>query len=167
MSGLRRSRAWRWLAVLAAVAVLGLGVSALFFAHWSEVRTVGPEVASSALADAIEEAGGGPAYLVISDTGTVSVRRELEGSEPAPLSKLNLLTWQPKEGRLLRVGFPFWFVRAKMTDSLNLGTLTSVLVGDWKNLDLRVSEDDLALRGPGLILDHTSADGTRVLLWTE
>jgi len=68
---------------------------------------------------------------------------------------------------MVRVGFPYWFVRMKMTDSLNLGTLTSVLARDWEHLDLSVSERDLERRGPGLVLDQQTERGARIVLWTE
>jgi hypothetical protein len=77
------------------------------------------------------------------------------------------VAWDPGHERLLRIDFPFWFVRLKMSRALNLGTFTSVLAQDWQTLDLKVAEDDLQRRGPGLILDIASADGALLLLWTE
>ncbi|MEE8586279.1 MAG: hypothetical protein V3T83_15650 [Acidobacteriota bacterium] len=65
------------------------------------------------------------------------------------------------------MGVPFWFVRLKMTESLNLGTITSALAGDWGNLDLKVSVEELERRGAGVVLNHRLEDGTRILLWTE
>jgi hypothetical protein len=60
-----------------------------------------------------------------------------------------------------------WFVRVKMSGGLDLGTLTSLLAGDWQHLDVSVSLRDLERRGPGLVLDHARADGARIVLWTE
>ena len=161
----------RWLAPLAVgfalVAVAGLGVSALMFARWSDLQVVTAAEASVAFADTLSELGGDPPYLEVSPGGEVSVRRELEKPMRHRLRALHVLAWEPRGGRLVRVDFPFWFVRVKMTRAINLGTLTSALAGDWQNLDLRVSADDLARRGPGLILDETFADGRRILLWTE
>lgn len=162
-------RAWwvrplTWLAIFAAVM---LALSAIVFTGWSEVETVRSDVASTRFADAIDGCGGGPAYVQISPEGTVSVRRELEASEPSNLRTLHLLTFGPGSDRLLHVEFPFWFVRLKTGDTINLGTFVSVLTGDWQNLDLRVAPRDLALRGPGLVLDHTREDGMRIALWTE
>ena len=166
-----RSRKWQWIgiaaAVLAALAVAGIGVSALMFSRWSEVRAVSAEEAAAAFVAAVAEAGGGPPYLEISETGTVAVRRELERGEPVELRTLHLLAWDPDAARMVRVGFPYWFVRMKMTDSLNLGTLTSVLARDWEHIDLSVSEQDLERRGPGLVLDQRTESGARIVLWTE
>ena len=106
-------------------------------------------------------------YLTIAADGTVEVDRTLEQSPVKQLAALHLLAYEPNAGRLVRVRFPFWFVKVKTTHQLNLGTLVSALSSDWDNLNLNVTEDDLAERGPGLVLDHTRADGGRIILWSE
>ncbi len=161
----------RWVGKLAlgiiGLAVLGLGVSALMFSRWSEIHEVSAEEADQAFTEILADLGDPPAYLEVLSGGEVLVRRELEGSEPVALEALHLLAWDPDAGRMLRVAFPFWFIRVKMTDSINLGTLTSALAGDWRNLDLSVSEQDLQRLGTGLVLDQRSDDGARILLWTQ
>ncbi|MFQ5669105.1 MAG: hypothetical protein ACE5HD_01140 [Acidobacteriota bacterium] len=152
---------------LGVLAVGGLGVFWFLLESWSDLQTATSEAAGRAFADSLARAGGGIPYLEIAAAGDVQVHRELEREAPVSLRTLHLLVWQPDSGRLLRIAFPFWFVRAKMTRSLNLGTLASALARDWKHLDLRVTEDDLERRGPGLVLDQTRADGARILLWTE
>jgi len=151
----------------ALVAVAGLRASSLIFARWSDLQVVTPAGASVAFADTLSELGGDPPYLEVSPGGEVSVRRGLGKPTRRRLRALHVLAWEPRGGRLVRVEFPFWFVRVKMTRAINLGTLTSALARDWRNLDLRVSAEDLARRGPGLILDETLADGRRILLRTE
>ena len=91
----------------------------------------------------------------------------MERPKPVALCTLHLLAWEPKGSRLLRMSFPFWFVRIKMSETFNLGTLTSALASDWEHLDLKVTEHDLQKRGPGIVLDHQRPDGARILLWTE
>ncbi len=135
--------------------------------NWSEVGTATGTDAERAFGEALAEAGNSAPYLEISAEGTVQIHRELEGDTPLSLETLVVLAWEPEGERLVRVDLPYWFVRMKMTDSLNLGTLLSVLAKDWRNLDLRVAERDLELRGPGLLLDHTSLDGARILLFTK
>lgn len=153
-------------AILAAAA-LGIGASALMLSLWSDLRPASAEEAERAFDAAVAEAGGGPAYLEVSGGGEVLVRRDLERPRPASLRTLHLLAWEPGRARLLRIDFPFWFVRMKMSDTLNLGTLTAALARDWDSLDLSVAERDLERRGPGLVLDQRRPDGARLLLWTE
>ena len=166
--GTQRKRwALRALLLLGVLGILGGGGFAVLFSTWSELEEASPAQAADAFAEALGRAGGGAAYLEISAAGEVSVRRELEGETPAELAKLHLLAWQPARQRLVRIAFPYWFVRVKLTRSLNLGTLTTALARDWDNLDLRVTEEDLARRGHGLVLDHERLDGSRILLWNE
>lgn len=157
----------KFLIGLAVFALVMMGLSFWTLSRWSELETVPPGDAEQAFTEAIAEAGGGPAYVEISADGGVVAHRELEGPEPVSLNLLNVLAWNPEKTKLLRVGFPFWFVRLKMSDTLNLGTFVSVLARDWENLDLRVSERDLERLGPGVVLDHRLPDGRRILLWTE
>ncbi|MGD8375225.1 MAG: hypothetical protein PVF68_03720 [Acidobacteriota bacterium] len=164
-------RRWRWLGwvlvILGSLAVAGISISGYLFSRWSEVLPADSAGAEAAFRDARERAGGGPAYVEILPTGQVRVRRELEGTERRPFASLHLLAWDPEAARLVRIAFPFWFVRMKMNDAVNLGTITTALAGDWRHLDLRVSVRDLERRGPGIVLDHEMDDGSRVLLWTS
>ncbi len=166
---LRRKKRWvgSLLLGLVVAGVAGLGIFGLMLSSWSEAATLTGADAERAFSEALVEAGGGAPYLEISAEGKVQIHRELEGDAPLPLETFVVLAWEPESERLLRVDFPYWFVRLKMTDSLNLGTLLSFLARDWKNLDLRVAERDLELRGPGLLLDHTRSDGARILLFTK
>ncbi|MCP3914490.1 MAG: hypothetical protein GY711_02910 [bacterium] len=149
------------------VAAVGFTVAMTMFSSWSDVRSLDAAGAESSIAEVLSGPAGGPAYLSLAADGTVHVDRSLESEQAVKISSLNLMTWQPAEGRLARIDFPFWFVRAKLTDQVNLGTLTSIMARDWENLDLRVTEDDLVARGPGLVLDHTREDGARLILWME
>lgn len=141
--------------------------SSYLLGRWSELRPAGADEAERAFAAARVAAGDGPPYLEITQTGGVQVHREREHADPAALESLDLLAWDPDRGKLLRISFPFWFVRLKMSDTVNLGTLTTALARDWRKLDLKVSVEELRRAGPGIVLDHRLAGGGRVLLWTR
>jgi len=162
-----RPLAWKVVALLLVLGAAGFGLFLVTLGRWSDVRTMSPAGAAAAFDDVLAGLGGGPPYVEIDAAGTVSVHREQEQDEPTPLETLYLLSWEPGPERLARVAFPFWFVRLKTTDELNLGTLTTALAGDWENLALSVTTDDLERRGPALVIDHARTDGGRILLWTE
>jgi len=163
-----RKRAWLiLLAVIGILAAALLGVSALLLSRWSDLRKATPQEAETAFAAALAGMESRSLYLEVSRDGTVHVHRELEQAVPSDLRTLHVLAWEPSTARLLRLDFPFWFVRLKMNRTLNLGTLGSVLARDWGSLDLQVSEDDLSRRGPGLVLAHALPNGARILLWTR
>ncbi len=163
----RRGRRWlpRLLIGIAIFALVMMSLSTVMLSQWTELRTATAFDAERAFEAAV--AGTAQPYLEIEEDGTVHVHRELEGPEPVTLLALHVLAWEPEQDRLLSVRFPWWFVRMKMSSVLNLGTLTSVMARDWGNLDLRVTDEDMERLGPGVVLDHRTADGTRILLWTE
>ena len=168
----RRRSPWPWVAGFAGLALLGIGIAAVLFVGWTDLRDASTQEASVAFAEALAVAGsGGPQtatpYLYIDDAGQVQVRRELEAATPIDLQALHLLAWDPHDDKLLRVDFPYWFVRVKMNDTINLGTMTTALSGDWEHLELTVSVGELRRRGAGVVLDHTRQDGVRLLLWSE
>lgn len=171
----RRGRRWlpRILIGVAIFALVMMGISTLMLSQWTDFRTATAFDADRAFSSAVElaVAGDGAAtaqpYLEITEDGTVHVHRELEGPEPVTLLGLHVLAWEPDHGRLLSVRFPWWFVRLKMSSAFNLGTITSAMAHDWGNLDLRVTDEDMERLGPGVVLDHRTADGARILLWTE
>jgi hypothetical protein len=154
--------------VLLAIFVLGMGgAGLLMLARWSELESVSAEDAERAFAENLALAGERPAYVEVTAGGVVRVHRELDGSEPKDLNTLHVVAWEPEDMQLLTVAFPFWFVRMKMSEHFNLGTLLSGLRQDWSHLDLKITEEDLQRHGRGLVLDHRLEDGRRVLLWTE
>jgi hypothetical protein len=166
-----RKRRWRWAAwgalVFAILAVTGIQIALTMFSRWSEVRNLSSEDAAREFSIALNRAGGGTPYVEIAPGGGVIVHRDQENDELTPLATLHLLAWEPDSGKLVRIDFPFWFIRVKMNDTINLGTITSALAGDWENLDLEVSVDELERRGPAVVIDHTLPEGSRILLWTE
>jgi len=168
----RRSPWWWWAGGFLGLALLGMGVAAILFLSWTDLHEANPRAARAAFAEALALAGrSGPqaatAYLYLDEAGQVQVRRELESDPPSDLRTLHLLAWDPHDDRLLRVDFPYWFVRVKMNDTINLGTMTTALSGDWQHLELKVSVGELRRRGAGVVLDHTRQDGMRLLLWSE
>lgn len=168
MTAEKRKRRWVLpLAAFAIFAVVMASLSLFTLSSWGDLRTVEPAEAQRIFSETLTRLGPRPPYIEIARDGTVRVNRDQERQVPSELEVLHLLANDPASARLVEVGFPFWFVRLKVSRTFNLGNLTSFLTGDWENLDLTVTEDDLALRGPGLVLDHTTADGKRIVLWTE
>jgi hypothetical protein len=163
---------WAVVAVIGLLALLGVGVATVMFSHWTTLRAASPPQAAQAFAAVQRRVASwgveaGQPYLHVDAQGQVLVERRLEHDPPAQLQALHLLAWDPASQQLLDVSFPWWFVRLKMNDTINLGTFTTALSGDWHHLDLTVSTGELRRRGPGIVLDHVRADSTRILLWSE
>lgn len=157
----------RALIALAIAALLGVSVFGVLLTSWTELREVPAAEAQPAIEEVLGAVAEQRAYIFITPDGDVEVRRELELPEPADLRTLHVVGWEPRHERLADVAFPMWFVRMKMSSGLDFGTLASFIAGDWENLDLSISLEDLERRGPGLILDLRRPDGARLVLWTE
>lgn len=163
-----KRRRWlgRLIIIVAVLAALGLALSAALFSAWSESEPADEAAATAAFAAALAGCEDPRPYLWVEAGGAVRVDRGLEEPVPSALGFLHLLLWDAGSEQLLRIDLPWWFVRMKFTRSMNLGTLTTALAGDWEHLDLRVSDRDLEHRGPGLVLDHRPSGGRRLMLWT-
>lgn len=75
---------------------------------------------------------------------------------------LNVLAFDPDEGRAVRVEIPFWLLRLKMR-----GTRVGIGGNNVDLEDLKLSVEDLERYGPTLIVDHKGRSGERVLVWTQ
>ncbi len=160
----------RWiltfLLIFGTIAILGLTTSAFMFRGWSDLTTVTQDEADRKFLATKSRIGGRPSLIHIGD-GRVQMRQELLGPQPSEIRSLSVLVWEKSKSKLLRTDFPFWFVRLKMNDTVNLGTITSALVKDWDNLNLKISVEELERFGPGVVLDHRMKNESRILLWTE
>ena len=80
----------------------------------------------------------------------------------ASLSRLHVLAWDPKDGKLAQVSIPFWFLRLK-SGPIEFSSYTA----GWGDQGVDLSPEEIERHGPGIILDTTSQNGARVLLWAE
>jgi hypothetical protein len=72
------------------------------------------------------------------------------------------MAFDPDDGRVVTLTIPFWLLRLKMRGA------TIDLNGRSMDLeDLRLTVEDLERFGPTLIVDFTSPDGERVLVWSQ
>ena len=89
-------------------------------------------------------------------------QRAQSSSSTAKLETLHILVWDSEDERLARIAVPFWFLRMK-SDPIEFSAYASGM--DDEGVDLR--PEDIEKYGPGIILDTTSPDGERVLLWAQ
>lgn len=76
---------------------------------------------------------------------------------------LNIMAFDPRDERVIRMDLPFWLLRLKMRGG-------RIDVGGGRNMDLaklRLTVEDLERYGPTLILDQKDTDGARVLIWSQ
>lgn len=79
-----------------------------------------------------------------------------------PPKTLNIMAFDPREEKVVRLELPFWILRLKSGGArFDIGR---------SNVDLermRLTVEDLERYGPILILDQKDTDGSRVLVWSQ
>jgi hypothetical protein len=160
---------WVWVVLaIVVIGVLGIvamaGVGLYFFSQHVDTRAASPTNAAHDF-EQVKERFTGQKPLIELDAHGRFLRSHTDRNPPAhakPPESINVLAFDPDEGRIVQVNIPFWLVRMKMR-----GT-TIDLNGNHMNLeDLRITVEDLERFGPTLIIDHSNTSGERVLVWSQ
>ena len=162
-------KTWIWVIVgIAVVVVLGLvaaaGVGFYFVSQHIETKQITPAAAAQEF-EAVKAAftNQKPIIELNREGGFMKAHtdRPAAAHEITP-DQLNILAFDPSDGRIVRFSLPFWLLKMKA------GNATIDLNGNRMDLeDLRLTVEDLERLGPALIVDHKAADGERVLVWSR
>jgi hypothetical protein len=164
-----RLKAWIW--VVIAVVVIGVlcvvaiaGVGLYFFSQHVETRSASPANAAHDF-EQVKARFAGQKPLVELDEHGRYLRSNTDRTAPPnvrPPESINVMAFDPGDGRIVRLSIPFWLVRMKMRGA------TIDLNGKHMDLeDLRLTAEDLERFGPTLIVDHKNTTGERVLVWSQ
>ena len=167
MSSKRRNWLWIILGVFIVLIFVGIGAIIATTAWVSQNLTITEASGDAALKEfdevrarfssrppLLEMRNGRPAYTA--------------GAPPtaspaaASVERLHVLVWDPDENRLANISVPFWFLRLK-SGPIEFSSYASGLDHEGVNL----KPEEIERHGPGIILDATSADGERFLLWAQ
>jgi hypothetical protein len=148
--------------VLLMCALIGLGVFGLL--AWRAVTIEDATHADAERRIASIRAGiSSKAPLVeIDDDGRLVRMASAGEATGSPVARLRGLAWRAADRRLVSVDSPFWFVKLK-------GPAAAFVLEDT-GLDLErlgLTPAMLEHFGPAVIVDHTSRDGSRLLIWTQ
>ena len=163
-----RVRTWIWiivgvvaLCILGAIAMAGVGLY-LFTQH---IDTHSATAASAARDfDEIKQRLSGQAPLIELDDRGRYLRSNTDRKPAAtarPPESLYVLAFDPDDERVVKVSIPFWLLRLKMQGTVDFNGRKMDLE------DLKLTVEDLERFGPTLIVDHRSASGERVLVWSQ
>ena len=76
---------------------------------------------------------------------------------------MNIIAFDARDERVVRMDIPFWLLRLKMHGTL----INAHGSGNIDLAKLKLTVEDLERFGPTLIVDHRDADGSRVLVWSQ
>jgi len=160
-------KTWVWV-VIAIVAAGIIGVIALAAAGLWFVRShvnVQPSTVAAATTDlqAIRDRFASQKPLIeLDDRGNfVHANTDRPSSTQRPES-LNIIAFDARDERVVRIEVPFWLLRLK-----SRGTLVDVGSSNIDLQKLRLTVEDLERYGPTLIVDHRDANGSRVVVWSQ
>jgi hypothetical protein len=91
------------------------------------------------------------------------VHKELATHPTGQVSTVHVRVWAPRDGKLVSVDLPMWALRLMGSKPITIETGHRTFGG----LSLKVTAEDIDRRGPGLLIDHTSGRGERLLAWSE
>jgi hypothetical protein len=152
------TRVLTWIAIAGAI-----GLTVFGFLAWRSVHVEHME-ANEALRRFVEireRFSGQEPILRIGPDGRM-MRRSAPTSPMQAPEDFYVLAYHAAAQRLVRADVPFWFLTLKGPAA------QFALRGTGLDLDrLGASPADLKRYGPSLILDEVSADGGRLLVWTE
>ncbi len=162
-------KTWVWVAlgiivvgILGIVAIAGIGV--YYFSQHIDTKTASPANAAREF-DQVKAQFTGQKPLIELDERGRYLRSHTSRKPPANATvpdSINVMAFDPDDGRIVRVNVPFWVVRMKMNGA------TIDLNGNHMNLeDLKLTVEDLERFGPTLIVDHRNSTGERVLVWSQ
>lgn len=165
-SAKRRRNTWVWivLAVVLSLLVVGFAIAG-GFAYYIFRQTSIETTSSSTAADRFEQVRSRfkdrTPYIELDSDGDMKIHSELEGPTEAELKALHILAFDVDDSRLIESSIPFWFVRLKTSGPFKIQL-------DGRHRDLEVSAENLARRGPGIVVDFEEpGGGSRVLVWAE
>lgn len=91
------------------------------------------------------------------------VHRELATHPAGQVNTVHVRVWAPRDGKLVRLDLPMWTLRLMGGKPITIETGHNTFGG----VSLKVTAEDIDRRGPGLLIDHASRRGERLLVWSE
>jgi hypothetical protein len=160
-------KTWVWvvvgIVVFGVLCLVGMAAAGLWFAKTHiDVRTVSPATAVTDFELVRKQFTNQKPLIELDERGHfVHANTDRPAGDHRPQS-LNIMAFDPDEGRVVKMDIPFWLLRLKMGGSrVDLGH------DSFDLSDLKLTIEDLERFGPILIVDHKGRAGERVLIWSQ
>lgn len=160
-------KTWVWVVVgvvvLGILGLVGLAAAGLWFAKTHiDVRSVSASAAATDFERVRQGFANQKPLIELDDRGHfLRSNADRPAGDRRPES-LNVMAFDPDEGRVVKMAIPFWLLRLKMG-----GTRIGSGHDSIDLHDLRLTVEDLERFGPTLIVDHKGRAGERVLVWSQ
>jgi hypothetical protein len=162
-----RVKTWVWvivgIVVVGVLCVIGMAAAGLWFVKSHvDIRATTTASASADFQTIRARFVNQRPLIELDDRGNfVHANTDRPAGTVQPTS-LNIMAFDSKDERVVRMDLPFWMLRLKMR-----GARFDVGGGNVDLAKLRLTVEDLEHFGPTLIVDHKDSDGSRVLIWSQ
>ena len=131
----------------------------LFFRHL-ETTTVGEPAARTEFEAVRTKFGGRPPLVDVTNpqSGDMRVNR-VKHPQGLRASTVYVLTWNAEDDELLKTDIPLWLMRFS---SINVLSHLGIAPNRY-----RLTAEDVASFGPGIVVDYSQPGAKRVLIWVE
>jgi hypothetical protein len=158
---------------LVLVCVLLVGGGIYMFRQHVRTETASTQDVQEQFEQARKRFAGQQPLVEIGKTGNndrqVLVHKPPETTERRTnLQSIQVLAYDPREGRLVRVDVPVWLARMAMSNRGGSGHRRITINGENIEFDAGdLTFEDIERHGPGLIVDVSDERGSQVLVWAE
>jgi hypothetical protein len=105
---------------------------------------------------AVKEAGDGTPDLTLTKPGVV----------PVSLTSLHVTAYDSSKDKLVEMTIPFWLLRM-VPEGGKMQVNGEEVLNHLSTPSGKLTAKDIEALGPGLLVDETRPDGTRVIIWSE
>jgi hypothetical protein len=152
----------RILFIVLGAAVFGFAVFGILASRVTTIEKLEQDAVRGRFQAVIDSLDSGSPRLTRDGSGGFTNTAMAAAGPVAKPSKLGVLFFHANEKRLVRSDIPFWFFRLKGPAA------QFALRGSGFDMErLGITPKDIASQGPGVILDETSGNGDRLLVWAE
>ena len=160
-------KTWVWvvvgIVVLCMLGVVAVAAAGLWFVKSHvDIRQTTTTAASEDFRTVLTRFANQKALIELDEHGNFVHANVDRPSSPTRPQSLNIMAFDARDERVVRMELPFWLLRLKMR-----GTRIDVGGNNVDLAKLRLTVEDLERFGPTLILDQKDSDGTRVLVWSQ
>jgi hypothetical protein len=170
----KRTKNWLWIAlgiacflIMIAVAVIG-GVGYMIYQQFSVKATfVDASDATHQLDEIRAKFAGQTPKVTFTETpdGKPDVTLARPVASPVSLTSLHMATFDPSKNKLVQMTVPFWLLRMAPEGKMQVNG--EEVLSHLSTPSGKLTAKDVEALGPGLLVDETRPDGTRVILWTD
>jgi hypothetical protein len=100
------------------------------------------------------------------DDGKPNVTLAKPAASSVSLTSLHVTAYDPSKDKLVEMTIPFWLLRM-MPERGKMQVNGDEVLNHLSTPSGKLTAKDIEALGPGLLVDETRRDGTRVIIWSE